>query len=49
MKKAPVKCSADSITTLLTFVRKAVVAGRVHTDLGFKKEFELFSRMLFSW
>ena len=34
-KKAPVRWSADDITTLLTIIRDAVVAGRVHTESGF--------------
>jgi Myb/SANT-like DNA-binding domain len=37
-KKAPVRWSAESITTLLNIVRDAVVTGRVHTDSGFKKK-----------
>ncbi len=37
-KKAPVRWSADNITALLTIIRDAVVAGRVHTDSGFKKK-----------
>ena len=35
-KKSPVKWSADSITTFLTIVREAVVAGKVCTDSGYK-------------
>ena len=37
-KKAPVRWSADNITALLTIIRDAVVAGRVHTDSGLKKK-----------
>ena len=35
-KKSPVKWSADSVTTFLTIVREAVVAGTVCTDSGYK-------------
>ena len=45
-KKAPVRWSAESITTLLNIVRDAVVTGRVHTDSGFKKKIGANLRML---